>query len=298
MSPAPASAPTAIAVKSILFPIDFSSSCDAAAAIVRRLAARHGSVVHLTHVLPSPEALDGKVEPHDKDLARKRMLEFVEAHDLGTVRHTTSLEIGDVCEIVGAMVQQLDVDLLVMGTHGREGISKLVVGSVAEQVFRTVPCPVLTVGPHVPARRRTTLNSVVLATDFAESSIHSLRRARYFAWEDAAELLIVHAMDEVGFATYGHADTMLLRTQAKILKWAEEIGGPEVRITPIAAFGHAPDVICRVAGAHQSDLIVMGARAFAQAKGTSHTVGATAYKVTCMAACPVLTIKWPHRGEV
>jgi nucleotide-binding universal stress UspA family protein len=291
MSPGPAIAPSATAIKSILFPVDFSASCAAAAGIVRRLASRHGSRVHILHVIPPSESLDGRVDPQEKELAYERVIEFVKDHDLKTVRHGSSVEVGDVCEIAAAMVQQLDIDLLVMGSHGREGISKLVVGSVAEQVFRTVPCPVLTVGPHVPARGHITLNSVVLATDFAQSSIASLQRARSFAWQDGAELLIVHAMDEVGLATYGHADDMIRRAQAKILKWADEVGEAKVRITPVAAFGHAPDVICGVAAANGSDLIVMGARAFAHAKGASHTVGATAYKVTCMAPCPVLTIK-------
>ena len=67
------------------------------------------------------------------------------------VEHKELIEQGEVPEVLSKLVRKYDIDLIVIGTGGRKGLEKLLLGSVAEEVFRNAECPVLTVGPHVIA---------------------------------------------------------------------------------------------------------------------------------------------------
>jgi len=134
-------------IKRILFPTDFSHTGDAALAMATALARDSGATLIIAHVEEPPVAYGGgemyygTPEPALEEI--QRMLQEVKPQDLG-VKFEHRLIAGDPAGAICRLAEELDVDLIIMGTHGRTGLSRLVMGSVAEAVVRRATCPVLT----------------------------------------------------------------------------------------------------------------------------------------------------------
>jgi nucleotide-binding universal stress UspA family protein len=144
--------------KTILVPHDFSSSANHAAAVARDEAKSHGAKILLLHVIELPHLIsaDSALIPDStgapitvKDYATKSS----EAHldDIAArlakegVKPSTFIRFGTPHEVIRQFIDEMKVDLVIMGTHGRTGLAHLLVGSVAERVVRTSRVPVLTV---------------------------------------------------------------------------------------------------------------------------------------------------------
>jgi nucleotide-binding universal stress UspA family protein len=119
----------------ILFPTDFSSLSELAGQIARDMAKQAGARLHVLHVVP------GNTNPAQpaEDLAR---VSRGMGHDL---RVEATLLTGSAARNILAYAREKHIDLIVIGTHGRSGLSRAILGSVAETVVRLAPCPVLTV---------------------------------------------------------------------------------------------------------------------------------------------------------
>ncbi len=133
----------------ILVPIDFSQGSEQALDYACALAKRLGSTVHLVHALDA--ALPELTVTLSADMLRSLREDNQAALDrLADARRShveiglTLVKEGDPREIIHEAAEQLGIDLIVMGTHGRTGVSHLLMGSVAEKVVRLAPCPVLT----------------------------------------------------------------------------------------------------------------------------------------------------------
>ena len=132
----------------ILVPIDFSAGSDAALEMAISLARDSGGSLVLVHVEIIPlsaaggEYLYAMPEPPTEELLAK--LDAVAVPD-SHVPVERRLLAGDPADAIVRLAQTEDVDMIVMGTHGRRGLSRLLMGSVAETVVRAAPCPVLTV---------------------------------------------------------------------------------------------------------------------------------------------------------
>jgi len=147
----------------ILVPTDFSAPSDAAVEYARAVARRFGASLHLLHVAEDPyralytaEVFVPEIEGLREEIlgnAVGRLNSALTSQDVSELHTTTDAVIGtpawSIVEYAGAH----DIDLIVMGTHGRGGMSHLVMGSVAERVVRTAPCPVLTI--REPAKAAT-----------------------------------------------------------------------------------------------------------------------------------------------
>lgn len=143
--------------KTILVPHDFSSSANHAAAIARDESKLHGSKLLLLHViqLPSQFQADQAIVPEDTGAPitlREYAVKQAEAHleDLSArlakdgVTAQTFLRIGNPVDEILTFVTENAVDLIVMGTHGRSGVAKMLAGSVTERIIRAADIPVLT----------------------------------------------------------------------------------------------------------------------------------------------------------
>src|SRR6266542_3286761 len=136
-----------IALKHVLVATDFGPAADTALVYGRQLARRFGATLHLLHVAENFFLRPTITDPYALKAAVARRLEDrLTAADRRDLRARATLETSDhpANEIV-EYAKDADVDLIVMGTHGRAGLSHLLVGSVAERVVRTASCPVLTV---------------------------------------------------------------------------------------------------------------------------------------------------------
>jgi nucleotide-binding universal stress UspA family protein len=146
-------------IQNVLIALDFSEVSDAALAYARELARRFSARLHALHVMENDFLRPTAIDPRELDAAAWRQLndrltdeDRRALHALPVIRRSDS----PANEIVEYANRQ-HVDLIVMGTHGRRGIAHLLVGSVAEQVVRSAPCPVVTVRhpPHQSVDHRT-----------------------------------------------------------------------------------------------------------------------------------------------
>jgi nucleotide-binding universal stress UspA family protein len=139
--------------RTILHPTDFSEPSQRALQLACSLARDQGARLVLVHVAARPAAVYGEAilipEPEDYLKPLKRQLDQLPVPD-STVAVERRLEEGDAVPDILRVAQETGADLIVMGTHGRTGLGRLLMGSVAEQVVRKAPCPVLTVKTPLP----------------------------------------------------------------------------------------------------------------------------------------------------
>lgn len=139
----------------ILVPTDFSTTSDAALDFAKPIARTFGASLHLLHVFEDPILSGGFPEayapmPPDTraaliDDANSELTRRVSDEERTRFNATTTVVSGFAALAIVEYAQEHDIDLIVMGTHGRTGVAHLLVGSVAERVVRLAPCPVLTV---------------------------------------------------------------------------------------------------------------------------------------------------------
>ncbi len=144
-------------VKKILYPVDFTSSSEKIVPYVKDFVKNCDAELHVIHVIRSAEDFAGFemgaawYAAFEKDLmdgAEKSMKRFIEEqlNDVGNV--TTHVVVGDVVDEIINYIENNGIDLVIIGTHGRKGLEKVMFGSVAEGVVGNAPCPVLTINPY------------------------------------------------------------------------------------------------------------------------------------------------------
>jgi nucleotide-binding universal stress UspA family protein len=285
-----------LSLKTILFTTDFSPASEAALPYVQALVRWYGSKVIVAHsVEPAPPpALSMEPAPLDMNPywqhAQNQMTEFLRTNPLPGIVHETVLEQGELWDVLSDLIRRHDIDLVVLGTHGRQGLKKLVLGSAAEQIFRLAPCPVLTVGPKAvrPSVQFENWKRILFATDFSAGSLKALPYALSMAEENNAQLMLLHAIPLVPVQQQDDVREGARRRLEKLVPPdAADWCNPEY----VVRFEFPADGILKVAQEHQADLIVMGVRATASPRTSSHLPWATAYEVVCHAHCPVLTVR-------
>lgn len=144
--------------KRILYPVDLSEISHKIVPYVVALAARFNSEVHLLFVITSLENFANFYIPNpalselEEELtkgARRKLEEFAEEHFKAYPAAVVTTTLGDPAEEIMNYAEAKNVDLIVMGTHGRKGLEKIIFGSVANQVVKKSPIPVMTINPHL-----------------------------------------------------------------------------------------------------------------------------------------------------
>ena len=277
----------------ILFATDFSIPADRALPYAVEIARRSLATIHAVHVVapdgspPWPSVDWGELaRDREESLARNRDRLELELQELP---HEILIRMGDVWQNVQEVIQDNDVDLIVLGTHGRTGIAKAVLGSVAERIFRQAPCPVLTVGPGVAARAShaaaAELNHILYATDFSPESPAAARYAISLAKDHRAELILLHTTED---ETDGEEEFALENLKNVVPLGAGLQSSPSFLIER----GAPAYVILGAAEKTHADLIVLGARGIEKHAGAAtHFSGSIAGNVVANAGCPVLTVR-------
>jgi nucleotide-binding universal stress UspA family protein len=282
-----------LTLKNILLATDFSPGSETALKYAQAIAQRHASQVHAIHVT-SPDSYH-LLDPDAFAITFNRT--GTEPKNAADVLHglleglpsQTPLRRGEVWEVISDVVKRNEIDLLVLASHGRHGIPRLVLGSVAEDVFRNVACPVLTVGPDVKPCNGRELNvrRVLLATHFEKNSTAPLYAA-LLCNEFRAGLTALHVSEERNSpAGTKNAKDLLERLQSVVPPEACLWRKPECELR----YGLPSARILEAARELQSDLIVLGARHPEPARINSHLPWATAARVVAEAHCPVLTVR-------
>lgn len=291
------SAPTRIALKNIMVATDFSACADGALTHAQRLARRYGGTLYVLNVLPHTPFVESAEPDPEQMLATAQMKMDAVAASLQGIKHTELIREGEVPEVISQLVRDHHIDLIVLGTEGRTGLGKFLLGSVAEDVFRHAECPVLTLGPHaVRWTGEEGPKHILYATDFGASSLLGLASALSLAEEHHALLTMAHIAPEPGVVlpepepgampvlnpyevvtTYENQLRNLIPNDIQM--WHE----PEC----IVQFGPVAETVLRMAK-QDVDLIVLGVKRPALLE--KHLAGGIVYRIVCEAPCPVLTV--------
>jgi universal stress protein A len=148
--------------RKILVATDFSKASEYALDFARGLAKSFGGTLHVLHVVPDPVLASAWSEAYTYDLTAlgERLRREAEqqlakwAQPIPDVAVTTEAIVGSPAALISVIAADRRVDLIVMGTHGRSGFSHLFIGSVAERVVRSAPCPVLTAREPASEKKR------------------------------------------------------------------------------------------------------------------------------------------------
>ena len=194
-------APTRVKLQNILFATDFTPSAQLALSYTLNLAHRYDAEVHVVNVLPHLTFVEApQPDPEQiRLLAEKQMAALVGSQSFKGMRHRELIEQGEVAKVLDTLVSEYEIDLIVIGTCGHKGLGKMLMGSVAEEVFRNAQCPVLTVGPHATHWEMDgKLRHILYATDFGPESVHGLPYAISLAEENRARLTLLHVAPNLG----------------------------------------------------------------------------------------------------
>lgn len=277
-----------LSLRAIAIATDFSPWSDRAMQHALLIARWFGATLHIVHTVRRSEFsfvpdlmvhLDELAERDCKDL----MGQLHAAHSLDNVKHRFWNLVGEVSTI-GDFVRDQEIDLLVLGTRGRNGISKLVLGSVAEQIFHCVSCPVLTIGPWSrDAASKLALKNVLFATDLSPQSTAALPYVLVAAqaWRAAVDILHVCSSDRSDSVLQMEA----YRRRLDALISAE----PQLSIRCHVVTGEPSPAVLDFAGQNSEDLIVLGLdnhRSLYGAPPLSH-----AYEIVRRSRCPVLSVR-------
>jgi|SoiMethySBSTD1v2_1073268.scaffolds.fasta_scaffold18433_9 nucleotide-binding universal stress UspA family protein len=240
--------------------------------------------------------------PNETRIALERDLRRVlTARRASDVKVEIVIRKGKVVQEILAQAKASRSDLVVIGSHGRGGVQRLVLGSVAEKVLRLATCPVLTVrrGVRQARRSRSPFETILCPTDFSAAANNAVAYAKRFAREAHAKLILMSAVEwplgeavtsgaiaELQKSIESHASEALARLLPRPAS-----NGP--RAQAIVATGKASAAILKVARARSGDLIVMGV----SGRGALDValLGSTTHHVIREGAWPVLTVRTVKR---
>lgn len=289
-----------LALKNILFLTDFSQASDVAIPYATAIAREYEAKLHALHVLTptalayaTPESAEAVIEGLE-DGAQIEM-QRVDTQLVGVSHEATIVRGVSVWSSIAQILGEGEIDLIVLGTHGRTGAMKLLLGSVAEEIFRRASVPVLTIGPAVRKglHHGGRFHSVLLATDFTPEAQAAAPYAISMAQENQAKLLLLHVMRDPRFRS---PDARAEASVANVMHELYEILPQDAefwcRPEATVRFGNPGERILETASETDADLIVLGVRNAAGHLGAAtHLERTTAHKVVAHATCPVLTIR-------
>jgi nucleotide-binding universal stress UspA family protein len=302
-----------VRINKILCPIDFSEfsrhAFDRAVGIAK---ARSASVTAI-HIAPfktapvypytEPRSLEAfTLSEGDPKKVLDELKRFLDVNQpVGVPIDCEVLDAPNAHKEILAQAGQLPADLIVMGTHGRSGFQRLLLGSVTEKVLRTAPMPVLTVGagPDVVPAAGASFERILCAIDFSNCSLDALRYAVSLAEPARAHLTVLYVVEltPIGydplagpafdFAAYEIAAESSGRE--RLDKTVAECAPMMTHVEKIVGTGKAHHEILRIAAERQSDLIVLGIHG--RNPLDRMLFGSTAEPVVRRATCPVLTVR-------
>jgi len=286
-----------VGLSKILVTTDFSLESERALDYALALARRYDARIYLAHVLtPDPflyaePALAEATYEKVRQAAEQGMADILVSGKLRGVPHEVLLEEGNIWPVVEKMVREHEIDLIVSGTHGRGKMRKMLIGSVAEEIFRQAGCAVLTVGPKVKGETASEvdLKNILFATDFGPGAEKAAAYAFSLAQEHGARLTMLHVIQEATAFTEESVrrqrEYAVNNLETLMPAGAENWCKPEFKAT----FGEASEEILTIARETNADLIVMGAKPRTSLAG--HLPATIAYNVVVKSACPVLTVR-------
>jgi nucleotide-binding universal stress UspA family protein len=289
-------------VKSILCPIDFSDFSTAAYQYALSLSEYYNAEIVALHVVELGKYPFADYAAQEADYAKfsramneggaVKLQRFLKEHPAGRIQPELIVHQGNAPNCVLSVAQEEKIDLIVMGTHGRRGFDRLVVGSTTDRVMRKATCPVLVVssashqalatGPD--GRHR--LSRIIYCTDFSNNSERARSYAISLAAEYGAELTLLHVVE----STHDEASAQAIAAEStqELDKLISEHERKNVNVKSVVKFGKPYEEIVQHAIETQPSLIIMTARG---GDAVDRAVfGSTTYRVIQLGPCAVLAV--------
>ena len=284
------------APKHILVPIDFSEASLKALPVAQRMAGEGGrlDVIHVLHELPPghPAAMWGKLGAEERcenvKAEMRRVLKGLELDHAGVIARVQE---GNPARVIVDVAAELGVDQIIIPSHGRHGVPRLVLGSVAEVVVRRAACPVMVLrGAEEPVWPP---EVVLVPVDFTERSWQAIEQARELV-ESPSALQVAHVLADLSHMEpgmfWGTIDTgaRVERTVGFIKERLAARGLEEAGVHVFVAVGNAGSHIAHLAEDMGADLVVIGTQG---RTGLSRLVlGSVAERAVRLCPCPVLAL--------
>ncbi len=293
-----------VKIERIVCPVDFSEGSVKAYDYAYSLALRYGAKLSVEHVIPIFEygfpALDmSGCYPDLERNAETELKSLIARHPAKGVEIETAAFRGFVPDSILASAKSQSADLIVMGTHGRRGLDRLVMGSTTEHVLRKACCPVLAV--RNPAHdfvnpdsstETVRLQKILVCTDFSECAYAATDYALSLAQEYNAELLMLHVVEDLP----EERKDVLVRTVGERLQGlAPQDARNWCNIKTRVRIGKPYQEIIQQAVEQQADLVVQGVRG--RNALDMAIFGSTTQRVLQLGPCPVLAVHTPHGGQ-
>ena len=289
-------------IEKILCPIDFSEYSLKAFEYAQSLAQHYGAKLLLQHVIQPltstypyyafPDALN-EAFCNLETSAEQNLSELMSAQPAGGLEIRRFVHKGTVPDCILAFARSQAADLIVMGTHGRQGFDHLAMGSVTEKVLRKAHCPVLVVrkpthdfvnpgDPSEPVR----LKKILFCTDFSEYSGRALTYALSLAMEYNAELTLLHVLEDVP------STDDLQEGVGEVTKRLDELAPQEAgdwcSVRTAVRIGKPYQQILQISLETGTDLVVMGVRG--RNAVDLALFGSTTHRVIQLGTSPVLAV--------
>lgn len=291
-------------IERILCPVDFFEASAKAYDYAYSLSLRYGAKLYVEHVIDVlasvspyhnfPDLAANNIYWDMSKGADERLHKMVKNHAIDGIQAEMVVHKGFVPDSILAFAQNQHADLIVMGTHGRRGMDRLVMGSVTEHVLRKAPCPVLAVrkpshdfvNPE-HSQEPVHLKKVLLCTDFSTCAGAALKYALSLAQEYNAELTLLHVVEHF-------PEEKSRRVVEEARRALEALVPADARNwctvkTAVRIDGRPYEEIIQVAIEQQADVAVLGVRG--RSAADLAIFGSTTYRVLQLGPCPVLAVQ-------
>ncbi len=282
---------TGTAVRNVLIATDLSKHAEEIVRAGMDLRHAYGAHATILYVLPRDEyALAGfEAFAAASDAARR---------DLGELQKRLSVKYagersqdfevlmaeGDVAECIFECARKRHIDLIVLGTHGRTGLTKAFVGSVAERIFRHSDVPVLTVGPYAQGAKLCHPKRLLVPIDFTGATQLSAKYACALAREHQSEMVLLHVIHDVPRGALADLERLTHTVEQSLVNLISCEEKPK-QIRVMVKVGKVVPTVLDVASELAADMLVLGVHTYP--KLLDHFRWQNAYELVRQAPCPV-----------
>jgi nucleotide-binding universal stress UspA family protein len=296
--------------RNILCPIDLSEASSRTLVYAVAVARWYGARLTVLHVVPTFEPMQVRsgalgdhvdvVSPVTREEVLDALRGAVDAAGAGTLDVTVTADAGGAAGVIVDHAVRTSADLVVMGTHGRSGFERLLLGSVTEKVLRKAPCPVLTVPPHAlaSATDEVLFRRVLCPMDFSPSALQAFGFSVDLARQANGSVTALHVIEWMPDAEPGapvnidiaaYRESLETEAQARLQTLLTDVPHASGETEGVVVFGRAYREVLALAESRNADLIVMGS----QGRGGVGLAlfGSTTQHVVRAARCPVLIVR-------
>ncbi len=290
-------------IERILCPVDFTEFSAKAYDYAYSLALYYQAKLYVEHVIQIftaaypyynfPDVAGNSIYLDLNKEAEDRLQEVVKRHGVAAIQPQIVVHKGFVPETILAFARNERADLIVMGTHGRRGLDRLVMGSVTENVLRKASCPVLAVRKPAhnfvapdDATDAVHLRKILLCTDFSVGANRAIKYALSLAQEYNSELTLLHVVEDF---PEDKAPMAMAETRRQLERLVPEDARDWCTVKVTVRIGKPYQEIIQVAVEQQSDVVVLGVRG--RSAVDLAVFGSTTHRVLQLGPCPVLAVR-------